>query len=111
MLVTGCSRGGIGHAMCLALAARGCVVYATARKLGLLDGLQQAGCICLELDVTHTAAAQQVVQRIVAEAGRIDILVNNAGSIIKGWAVDTPMQDVRQLMEVRCVWGGGLRIP
>jgi NADP-dependent 3-hydroxy acid dehydrogenase YdfG len=75
-------------------------VYATARKLGLLDGLQQCGCRLLELDVTDTVAAGKVVQHVLSQSGRIDILVNNAGSAIKGWAVDTPMQDVRQLMEV-----------
>jgi NAD(P)-dependent dehydrogenase (short-subunit alcohol dehydrogenase family) len=54
----------------------------------------------LELDVTDTAAATRVVRQIIQKSGRIDILVNNAGSIVKGWALDTPMQDVRQLMEV-----------
>jgi len=100
VLVTGCSKGGIGYALCQQFASRGCTVYATARRLGLLDGLQQQGCICMELDVTDTAAAQKVIQRVIQTAGRIDILVNNAGSLIKGWAVDTPLQDVRRLMEV-----------
>lgn len=54
----------------------------------------------MELDVTDTAAAQKVIQRVIQTAGRIDILVNNAGSMMKGWAVDTPLQDVRRLMEV-----------
>ena len=100
VLVTGCSKGGIGYALCQELAARGCTVYATARRLGLLDGLQQQGCTLLELDVTDTPAAEKVVQHIIEKSGRIDILVNNAGSLIKGWAVDTPLQDVRKLMEV-----------
>lgn len=100
VLVTGCSKGGIGYALCQQLAARGCTVYATARKLGLLDGLQQCGCHVMELDVTDTAAAERVVRHVLAQSGRIDMLVNNAGSIIKGWAVDTPLADVRDLMEV-----------
>lgn len=79
MLVTGCSKGGIGYALCQQLASRGCTVYATARKLGLLDGLQQQGCRLLELDVTDTAAAKRVVAQVLREAGQLDILVNNAG--------------------------------
>jgi NAD(P)-dependent dehydrogenase (short-subunit alcohol dehydrogenase family) len=54
----------------------------------------------MELDVTDTAAAERVVRQVMAKSGRIDILVNNAGSAIKGWALDVPLQDVRQLMEV-----------
>lgn len=100
VLITGCSKGGIGYALAGHLASRGCTVYATARKLGLLDGLQQHGCHLLELDVTDTAAATRIVRQIIRKSGRIDILVNNAGSIVKGWALDTPLQDVRQLMEV-----------
>jgi NADP-dependent 3-hydroxy acid dehydrogenase YdfG len=54
----------------------------------------------MQLDVTDTAAAERVVRQVIAKSGRIDILVNNAGSAFKGWAVDVPLQDVRQLMEV-----------
>lgn len=100
VLVTGCSKGGLGYALCQQLATEGCIVYATARKLGLLDGLEQR-CQLHELDVTDAAAVNRVVELILEECGRIDIVVNNAGALLKGWAIETPMQDVRRLMEVR----------
>lgn len=81
VLVTGCSAGGIGYELCLAFAARGCQVFATARKLESMAGLQgAAGVQLLSLDVTDVAAAAAAVEAVVADAGRIDVLVNNAGA-------------------------------
>lgn len=72
VLVTGCSVGGLGHAICKSFAAAGCKVYATSRSKKSMHLLQH-GCIQLELDVTDTASTNRVVQQIVQEAGRIDV--------------------------------------
>ncbi|TFK83996.1 hypothetical protein K466DRAFT_439827, partial [Polyporus arcularius HHB13444] len=42
VLVTGCSDGGIGSALCAEYASRGCKVYATARRMEAMDGLKQS---------------------------------------------------------------------
>jgi NAD(P)-dependent dehydrogenase (short-subunit alcohol dehydrogenase family) len=111
VLITGCSKGGIGYALCLQVAAKGCIVYATARNLDAMDGLEQHGCILLQLDVTDAAAVKQTVARVLSDAKRIDILVNNAGLLLKGWALETPLADVRRLMEVRPQFGTVIRQP
>lgn len=96
VLVTGCSSGGIGYALqvlvdlvlthlslatrCERFAAEGCRVYATARRLEAMTGLDSHPLISLAtLDVTNDADVIRVVEQVVAEAGRIDILVNNGG--------------------------------
>jgi 3-oxoacyl-[acyl-carrier protein] reductase len=85
-VVTGGSRG-IGRAICLALAARGATVLATARDEAKLAALADevrnsdlAGRILARrLDVADRAAIEPFVESIIGEFQKIDILVNNAG--------------------------------
>ena len=80
-LVTGATRG-IGAAIAAALAGRGARVIGTAtsasgaERIGVALGAAGEGVV---LDVTDAAACQALVERIVAEHGRLSILVNNAG--------------------------------
>eukprot|EP00475_Leptophrys_vorax_P008797 TRINITY_DN15735_c0_g1_i1.p1 TRINITY_DN15735_c0_g1~~TRINITY_DN15735_c0_g1_i1.p1 ORF type:complete len:291 (-),score=23.17 TRINITY_DN15735_c0_g1_i1:55-927(-) len=78
VLVTGCSQGGIGYAIAEEFGKRGAVVFATARRLDAMDGLQEQGVRTLQLDVTKEEEIQAAVSVIMEEAGRIDVLVNNA---------------------------------
>ena len=39
ILVTGCSEGGIGYALCKAFASKQCRVFASARRLEAMEGL------------------------------------------------------------------------
>lgn len=80
VFVTGCSKGGLGYAMCEAFAKSGCTVYATARHLDRMAGLDTLGCHLLQLDVIDEAAVQQTISKVVDEQGKIDVLVNNAGT-------------------------------
>lgn len=75
VLITGCSAGGIGHALCIAFADAGCNVIATARRMDAMSGLRERGIECAELDVTSDASVRSA-QSVIARA---DILVNNAG--------------------------------
>ena len=80
-VVTGAGRG-LGQAICTVLAEAGAIVIAadireelaeqTAAKLG------NRGRAVL-LNVCDDKQARQVLERIIAEHGRIDVLVNNAG--------------------------------
>jgi NAD(P)-dependent dehydrogenase (short-subunit alcohol dehydrogenase family) len=72
VLITGCSSG-IGKALSQTFHRQGCRVIATARRV------EAQGILTLPLDVTNSAAIQQVVETVLAQTGRIDILVNNAG--------------------------------
>ena len=84
-LVTGGSRG-IGAAVVLGLARRGCDVAFTYR--GRADAAEAVAeevrnlgrrAMPIQADVANFAAADKAVDSIVAEFGRLDILVCNAG--------------------------------
>lgn len=102
VLVTGCSTGGIGFALyvcyspyhitlttnlwyrCEEFAARGCIVYATSRRLESMEGFRNLNIRKHVLDVTSGDDIDRTVQTILAETGKIDIVVNNAGAIAIG---------------------------
>jgi NAD(P)-dependent dehydrogenase (short-subunit alcohol dehydrogenase family) len=77
-IVTGASSG-IGHATALRLHAAGFTVYAGARRVEKMKDLADAGIHTVDLDVTDDASMVALVDRVIAETGRIDVLVNNAG--------------------------------
>jgi len=84
-LVTGASRG-IGRAVALGLAAAGADVavnYLTQRAAAeeVAVEIRKTGRRCLVLpgNVASAADAQAMVDRVLAEWGRLDVLVNNAG--------------------------------
>jgi NAD(P)-dependent dehydrogenase (short-subunit alcohol dehydrogenase family) len=83
-LVTGASRG-IGRAIALAYAQAGADVAVLARSSAdldsLVDEIREEGrvAVALTCDVTKADEIAPVVDRAVAELGKIDILVNNAG--------------------------------
>ncbi len=86
-IVTGGSRG-IGRAIVTALAREGAKVAfiykgsADAAR-ALESELKESGGIAksFQADVADPAAAERVVESVLAEWGRVDILVNNAGVI------------------------------
>ncbi len=84
VLVTGASRG-IGAAIARAFAARGAAVAVNylnrhAAAQAVVQACREEGgdAVALAADVTLPAAAENLVQRVVAEFGRLDVLVNNA---------------------------------
>lgn len=99
VVVTGSSKGGIGYSLCQEFARKGCRVYATARKLATLEGLEELGCILLTLDVASQDSIEACIQAVVKDAGKIDVLVNNAGIILKGSALDTPLEATKKLFD------------
>ncbi|KAK7463886.1 NADPH-dependent 1-acyl dihydroxyacetone phosphate reductase [Stygiomarasmius scandens] len=98
VLITGCSIGGIGSALCEEFAARGCKVYATARSLDKMDGLSLT-IERMRLDVTSDDDVNKVIQEIVAKEGRIDIVVNNAGRIAIGPLIDISLDEVKDAFD------------
>ncbi|KAF8129330.1 hypothetical protein EV363DRAFT_1338694 [Boletus edulis] len=67
VLITGCSAGGIGFALCEEFAARGCIVYATSRRLETMEGFQSPNIRKHTLDVTNGDDIERTVQTILAE--------------------------------------------
>lgn len=99
VLITGCSSG-IGRVAARAFLADGWEVYATARDVDSLAGLEAAGANALRLDVTSDADVERVIDRIIAEQGRLDCLVNNAGFGQLGPVEDVPIEKVLEQYDV-----------
>ena len=92
-LVTGGSRG-IGEATALAFARAGADVAVTSRKLPDLekvaDEIRALGrkALAVEAHVGRMDQLQPMVDKVVAEFGKIDILINNAGTNHNAPAID-----------------------
>src|SRR4051812_22417472 len=77
-VVTGASKG-IGLAITKALVAEGARVVAGARNTGALDVV--AGVTAFAVDLSAPDGPQKLVDRAIAEHGRVDVLVNNVGGV------------------------------
>jgi NAD(P)-dependent dehydrogenase (short-subunit alcohol dehydrogenase family) len=95
-IVTGASRG-IGAAVARAFSAAGCAVALAARDQAALrrlaDELRDQGgaALAVPTDVTDARAVAEMVDRTVAEFGRLDVACNNAAG---GGHPPTPLADV-----------------
>jgi NAD(P)-dependent dehydrogenase (short-subunit alcohol dehydrogenase family) len=101
VLVTGAGRA-IGRATVEVLAGRGHDVVATARDVGLLEGLPFVESV--ELDVSDSGS----VRAAVAAAGELDAVVNNAGLTGSGPLETYPVDSFRRVLEVNTL--GPLRM-
>ena len=101
ILVTAAGRA-IGHATCSALTEAGHEVIATARDVSMLDDLDVA--LRLPLDVTSDTS----VAEAMAAAGRVDGLVNNAALGGSAPIEVYPIDRVRDMFETNVL--GALRM-
>jgi len=110
-IITGATSG-IGKATALLFAEEGADVVITGRRAELgqrvSDEISQKGVRCVFVQADHTQAddCSRVVERTLAEFGRIDILFNNAGIVTKGTA-ETTQEDVwaeTLAINVTAVW-------
>ncbi len=77
-VVTGAGKG-IGLAVTRALADEGAHVVAGSRTTSTLEGLDRVTGV--EVDLAEPDAPDDLVQRALADHGRLDILVNNVGAV------------------------------
>jgi short-subunit dehydrogenase len=95
VIVTGASSG-IGRALALRLADQGAWIALAARDAQGLDVLaaecRQRGrkAIAVPTDVTDEAQCKVLIERAVAEFGRLDVLINNAGIGATGLLEELP---------------------
>ncbi|MEZ4334328.1 MAG: oxidoreductase [Myxococcota bacterium] len=105
-LITGCSSG-MGKAFAIAALRAGYRVVATARDPGTLEDVvatRPDRALALALDVTDKAQIGRVVERTLAEYGRIDVLVNNAAYGYLAAIEEGDEADVRAMFETN-FWG------
>jgi short-subunit dehydrogenase len=100
IVVTGASHG-IGRATALTLADHGAAVVAVGRDREALDSVAVAtGGTSVVVDVADPAHAPHVVDRALAEYGRVDAVVANAGIGHTGAFADMPVGRMERLLAV-----------
>jgi NAD(P)-dependent dehydrogenase (short-subunit alcohol dehydrogenase family) len=101
ILVSG-GTGGLGQAVSLAFLEEGAKVVVTYRAAeGFANRASLKG---QQVDVTDEAAVVQLVDRIVAEHGRLDAMVNTIGGYaggVKLWDLDTKVFDQMLALNLR----------
>lgn len=109
ILVSG-GTGGLGQAVSLAFLEEGAKVVVTYRAaegfaaLQKAAGANSASLNGQQVDVTDEAAVVQLVDRIVAEHGRLDAMVNTIGGYaggVKLWDLDTKVFDQMLALNLR----------
>ncbi len=109
ILVSG-GTGGLGQAVSLAFLEEGAkvvVTYRAAEGFAALQNAAGANSASLngqQVDVTDEAAVVQLVDRIVAEHGRLDAMVNTIGGYaggVKLWDLDTKVFDQMLALNLR----------
>ena len=96
-IITGAGQN-IGRAMAERFAAEGSAVAVvdldSERAERTAVAINEAGgrAIAVVADVTDEASIQAMVERVIAEWGRIDILVNNVGATVNSGLLDTTVE-------------------
>lgn len=104
VLVTGASQG-IGRALAVVAAQKGCRVLAAARSQPLLDELaaeirKAGGTIAtVAADITKPEDRQAMVDAAMQQYGGLDVLINNAGIGATGHFMDSEPHVLRTIFE------------
>ena len=104
-LVTGSSRG-IGRAIVLKLAEKGCSVginylsndWAAEKVVKSVEEMGQKA-TSFQCDVSNFADAEEMIKKAKSEFGRIDILVNNVGPFLYKAIWDTTVEEWHQILD------------
>ena len=105
-IITGGSKG-LGVAMAAGLASAGADVMLVSRNQSEADEVAQQivqeyghRAIGFQADVTDQEQVQAMVDKAIAEFGKIDILINSAGINIRGPIEDLSYEEFRQVQDI-----------
>ncbi|KAF2210904.1 hypothetical protein CERZMDRAFT_44391 [Cercospora zeae-maydis SCOH1-5] len=100
VLITGCSKGGIGHALAREFKKHGLRVFATARKAETISDLADQGVETLSLEATDQDSINALRREVESRTeGRLDFLVNNHGRNYTIPALDVDLDEIRLTFE------------
>jgi short-subunit dehydrogenase len=107
-LITGASKG-IGRQIGTDLATEGMSCALVSRSSKKLDEARKMmqhpeRHICVTGDVGDHSQVQQMAKEVRERLGSIDLLINNAGLSRYYYFLDTPLEDMKQLMQTN-YWG------
>ena len=105
-VVTGGATGlGLGITRCLIGAGARVAVIGSRPAEQAAEALSEFGdsAVYYQHDITDTARAQAVADKIIADLGRVDILVNNAGNHCKKSVWDMTVEDYEAVLDVHLV--------
>lgn len=109
-IVTGASAG-IGRATAVALAKEGACLALASRNSealsALAEELKAAGrqVLVIPTDVTQREQVEGLVQKVIAQWGRVDILVSNAGEYIRAPIVELDPATIQHSLDVNFFGG------
>lgn len=104
-LVTGCSAGGTGYAIVKSFQRRGFHVFATARDLSKMTGLEKlANVTLLKLEITSSDDIKAAVAAVEKSGHSLEYLVNNAGAAPCMPALDVDIAGGHAVFETN-FWG------
>ncbi len=104
-VITGAGSG-IGRALAIALAQRGChLALADVNTTALAETATQARAIGVkvsehQLDVANRSAVSALPQAVIAEHGKVDLIINNAGVALGGNFDEVKTEDFDWLMGI-----------
>ena len=109
IIITGASSG-IGEALAFALAKNGNKLVLSARNIGKLDFVREKikeenmSVISIETDVSKVENCKILIEKTIAEFGRIDVLINNAGISMRAFFNESDLDVITKVMNTN-FWG------
>ena len=109
IIITG-SSSGIGKALAVTLAKNGNKLVLTSRNIGKLDAVREKLkeeniiAISIETDVSKEKDCKNLIEKTIAEFGRIDVLINNAGISMRALFNEADLEVIKTVMNTN-FWG------